>query len=175
MQNLLVIAGSSSLSSINLAFAKYAASHIDADSTRVLDLNDFEMPIYSEDREKDSGIPQPAQDFVAAIEASDGIVISLAEHNGTYTAAFKNVLDWASRHQQKLWSDKPMLLMATSPGGRGGTGVLAAAESYFPRAGADLRATFSLPSYYDTFDEENGIIDATHSETLDTAIATFTR
>ena len=44
--------------SINKQFASYAASLIsDADSI-IIDLNDFEMPIYSIDYENDKGIPK---------------------------------------------------------------------------------------------------------------------
>ena len=44
-----------------------------------------------------------------------------------------------------------MLLMATSPGGRGGFSVLQAASAYFPFMGANITGTFSLPSFYDNF------------------------
>ncbi|MEN8681446.1 MAG: NAD(P)H-dependent oxidoreductase [Akkermansiaceae bacterium] len=97
MKNILVIAGTSHRESINLALANHAAAQVEGAKAIALDLNDFEMPIYSEDKEEASGIPQEAKDFLAAIQAADGIVLSLAEHNGSYSAAFKNVLDWTSR------------------------------------------------------------------------------
>jgi NAD(P)H-dependent FMN reductase len=159
MKKILVLAGTSHRSSINLALASHAASQLEEAEITTLDLNDFEMPIYSEDVEEASGIPQPARDFVGAIQASDGVILSLAEHNGSYTAAFKNVLDWASRVEQKLWSEKPMLLMASSPGGRGGANVLEAAKGYLPHLGAAVAATFSLPSFYDNFSADAGISD----------------
>jgi NAD(P)H-dependent FMN reductase len=114
MKNILVMAGTSHRESINLALASHAASQVEGAEVTALDLNDFEMPIYSEDKEEASGIPQQAKDFLAAIQAADGIVLSLAGHNGSYTAAFKNILDWTSRVEQKLWSEKPMLLMVSS-------------------------------------------------------------
>jgi hypothetical protein len=51
-----------------------------------------------------------------------------------------------------------MLLMATSPGARGGASVLEIAKNAFPRYGADIKATFSLPSFDANFDVENGKI-----------------
>ena len=45
--------------------------------------------------------------------------------------------------------------MATSPGGRGGKGVLDFASSNLPRHGANIKALFSLPSFYTNFDVEN--------------------
>ncbi len=44
-----------------------------------------------------------------------------------------------------------MLLLATSPGPRGGLGVLTAAVERFPRHGAQIIETFTLPNYYQNF------------------------
>ena len=173
MKKILVLAGTSHRNSINLALAGHAASRLGEAEITTLDLNDFEMPIYSEDVEEASGIPQKAHAFLAAIQASDGIVLSLAEHNGSYTAAFKNVLDWTSRVEQKLWSNKPMLLMASSPGGRGGINVLTAAKDYLPHLGAAVAATFSLPSFYDNFSAEDGITDDTLESELAQAVSSW--
>lgn len=48
--------------------------------------------------------------------------------------------------------------MATSPGGRGGANVLEIAKNALPRYGADIKATFSLPSFEANFDVEKGVI-----------------
>lgn len=175
MKKILVLAGTSHRDSINLALARHAASLVAEAEATVLDLNDFEMPIYSQDREEASGIPQQAHDFLAAIQGADGIILSLAEHNGSYTAAFKNVLDWTSRIEQKLWSEKPMLLMASSPGGRGGANVLGAAKGYLPHLGAEVVATFSLPSFYDHFSDEDGVTDETLKTELGAAVDSFSK
>ena len=79
--------------------------------------------------------------------------------SAAYSAAFKNIMDWISRLEKGIWSNKPMLLMATSPGGRGGKSVLEIAENSFPRRGANVIASFSLPSFNDNFDEDRGITD----------------
>ncbi len=159
MKTLLVIGATTHRDSINVKLARFAAGLVSEVEAKVLDLNDYEMPIYSQDREEAGGVPDLAKKFVAQIQAADGVVLSLAEHNVSYTAAFKNILDWASRHQQKLWSEKPMLLLATSPGGRGGATVLGAAAQTFPHLGAEVVATFSLPSFFENFDEESGVTD----------------
>ena len=49
-----------------------------------------------------------------------------------------------------------MLLMATSPGGRGGISVLESAKMTFPHLGGNIIADFSLASFYDNF-SENGL------------------
>jgi hypothetical protein len=52
-----------------------------------------------------------------------------------------------------------MLLMATSPGVRGGMSVLEIATNNFPRFDADIKATFSLPSFETNFNTEKGIVN----------------
>ncbi len=56
-----------------------------------------------------------------------------------------------SRIDGKLWNNKPMLLMATSPGARGGATVLEIAKGRFPFMGGNIIADFSLPSFNDNF------------------------
>jgi chromate reductase len=86
------------------------------------------------------------------------LVVSLAENNGNYTAAFKNTVDWCSRINGKIFQDKPMLLMSTSPGARGGASVLEIAKNNFPRFTANIKAIFSLPSFNENFDVEANVI-----------------
>ena len=156
---ILAIAGSNSDTSINKLLVSYAASIVENAEVEVVDMNDFDMPIYKHQREVQGGIPQEAQDFANKIDASDLLFISLSEHNGTYSAAFKNVFDWASRIKDRaVWNEKPMLLMATSPGGRGGLSVLEAAEKRFPLHGGNIIETFTLPFFNDNFNRENSSI-----------------
>lgn len=161
MKKIIAFAGSSSKYSINKQLVTYVSSLFKESESEVLDLNDYEMPIYSADREKETGVPQLAIDFYKKLESADLIVVSLAEHNGAYATAFKNIFDWTSRYNSKLFQQKPMLLMATSPGPRGGLGVLEIAVGRFPRHDAQIVGTFSLPNFRDNFDEQNGITNPT--------------
>ncbi|OJJ20346.1 NADPH-dependent FMN reductase [marine bacterium AO1-C] len=158
MTKILTIGASSSQNSINRTLANYVAHQVNGAEVNLLDLNDYEMPIYSIDREKASGMPALAEQFKQRIIESDAIVLSLAEHNGTYAAAFKNIIDWASRIEGKLWEDKPMFLLATSPGGRGGKTVFEAFQAYWPKKGANVVAAFSLPGFYQNFSADEGIL-----------------
>ena len=171
---ILSIGASSSSSSINQQLSNHAARQVPGAVVTNFPLRELTLPIYSEDEEKQNGIPVDAQRFLDTIRDHDGIVISLAEHNGSYTAAFKNLYDWASRAEQNVWQDKPMLLLSTSPGARGGATVMEAAKATFPRMGADLAASFSLPSFYDHFSSQDGINEPSLSSQLDEAITAFT-
>ena len=153
MKKIIAFAGSNSKKSINKELAIFVASLVHNVEVEVLDLNDFQVPVYGVDDENEYGIPEKAQEFLKSIHSSDGIILSLAEHNGNFSAVFKNIYDWSSRIEQKLWNNIPMLLMATSPGGRGGSSVLSIAKNGFPHMGGNIVADFSLPSFYDNFKE----------------------
>lgn len=156
---ILAFGASTSSTSINRQLANHAAGLVPGADVTNLDLASFDLPLFSADEETRNGIPPDAGRFLETIRAHDAIVISMAEHNGSYAAAFKNLYDWTSRIEGKLWSDKPMLLLSTSPGGRGGATVLAEAAGKFPRMGADLRGTFSLPSFHEHYSAAQGITD----------------
>lgn len=153
MKNILAFAGSNSRNSINKQLATYASSLVEDAQVTILDLNDFELPIFGVDLEKEKGIPENAHKFLNHIKSSDGIIISLAENNGAYSAVFKNLFDWMSRIEGKTFFGTPMLLMAASPGGRGGQSVLEIAKNRFPRHEAKIVADFSLPSFGNNFSE----------------------
>ena len=157
MKKIIAFAGSSSKTSINKQLVTYAANQFENASVEVLDLNDYEMPVFSVDKEKENGIHKLATDFYEKIGSADLIVISFAEHNGNYATAFKNVLDWTSRINAKTFQEKEMLLLATSPGARGGSSVLDIATKRFPFQGGIVKGSFSLPSFNDNFDTEKGI------------------
>ncbi len=174
MKKILAFGASNSRNSINKQLVTYAAGQLTDVEVLLLDLNDFELPIYSIDREKESGIPELAHQFKQHILDADGILISFAEHNGAYTAAFKNVMDWASRLEGNIWEDKPMLLLATSPGGRGGKGVLNLAFTSFSFQNKKVSGSFSLPRFQQNFSPQEGILDPTLATELKAQLAAFT-
>ena len=154
----LALAASNSSTSINKLLATYAAGLVPNADVEVLDLNDFEMPIFSEDKDKEKELGQPdlAKRFFQKIGEADAIIISYAEHNGSYTAAFKNVFDWTSRIDMKVYQGKPVIMLATSPGPGGAATVLAAATGSAPYFAAEVKGSLSIPSFYDNFDMEKG-------------------
>lgn len=153
---ILAIGATNSTESINKQLATYTAGLVAGSEVETLDLNDFEMPIYSEQREKNQGIPELAHRFFNKISESDAVVISFAEYNGTYTAAFKNIFDWVSRINMKVYQGKPVVMLATSPGAGGASSVLASAVASAPYFDADVQGHLSVPSFYDNFDVAAG-------------------
>ena len=158
---ILAFAASNSRQSINGKLVRYALRRVEAlvpnAETKVLDLNDYEMPIYSIDRETEDGIPAKAQRFYDELGAVDAILISFAEHNGAYTAAYKNIFDWVSRIDMKVFQGKPVLAFSTSPGPRGGATVIGTFTNAAATFGAELIGSLSIGSFGERFDSESGL------------------
>jgi len=173
MSKVFVFGASSSKQSINKQLANYAANLIPEVDLNAVDLNDFEMPIYSIDKEKATGIPDLAKQFKAHINSSDGIIVSFAEHNGSYTTAFKNILDWISRLEKPVWGNKPMLVLSTSQGARGAASVHQAAVLGCGYMGGEVVGQMSLPSFDQNFDSTAGIVDAELKAELAGQVAKF--
>jgi len=157
---IVAFAGSNSAQSINKRLVTHAADVLNASvpggvDTDILDLNDYEMPIYSPERQA-AGFPPQAQAFFDKIGSADALIVSLAEYNGSYAAAFKNIFDWCSRIDMALFQQKPMLLMATSPGPGGGQHVHGAAMASFPFFGANVVASFQFGPFGEHFDIDAG-------------------
>jgi len=153
---ILAFAASNSSTSINRQLVEYAASLAEGAEVMLLDIHDYEMPLYRSDREQADGIPQLAHDFLAQVGEADAIIISFAEHNGIYTAAFKNLFDWCSRLGMNVWQGRKMLLLSTSPGGRGGKSVLEFAADSMPRFGGEVVGHMPVPSFGENFDTQKG-------------------
>ncbi len=155
---ILAFAASSSSKSINKQLVTYAVGLIENIETEIIDLNDYELPLFSEDKEAELGQPRLAKEFLNKISESDGLIVSFAEHNGSYTAAYKNIFDWTSRIKQKVYQNKAMIMLATSPGPGGASNVLASATASAPYFDGKVRGSLSVPSFYDNFDSEQGCI-----------------
>jgi chromate reductase, NAD(P)H dehydrogenase (quinone) len=154
---ILAFAGSNSKKSINKELLNYTINQLENVEIDLIDINDYEMPIYSIDRQVENGFPKLAEDFYQKVQEADGIVISLAEHNGNFVVALKNILDWVSRINMAFLKDKKMLLLSTSPGSYGGGNVMEVATKYFGMfASGEIVASSTFPFFNDNF--QNGEI-----------------
>lgn len=157
---IIAFSGSNSSTSINEKLVRFCLNYFPEAEINLLDLNDFEMPIFSIDRERNSGFPPETGEFIEQIAWADVIICSMAEHNGNFTVAFKNIVDWTSRVQLDFFQQKPMFLMSTSPGSYGGGNVMQLALKLFPKLGASEIVSFSLPKFNEKFSNEAGIIES---------------
>jgi chromate reductase, NAD(P)H dehydrogenase (quinone) len=123
----LAFAASNNRNSTNKKLVTYVAGLIKNATVEILDLNDFDMPMYSVDVEREIGQPEAAKTFLNKIAGADFILISFAEHNGNFTVAYHNIFDWA--------------------------------KNSLPHYGAVIYDSFSLPNFYQNFDDKSGITD----------------
>lgn len=127
---LLVFSGSTRADSLNRKLAQATADLARAAGAQVtlLDLSDFDLPIYNGDLEA-RGTPADVIRLKEVLHTHPAWIISTPEYNGSYPALLKNTIDWASRpvpgnadwaNGLKPFAGKVVGLLAASPGGLGG-------------------------------------------------------
>lgn len=84
-----------------------------------LDYGATESPFYREDN-PNAPLPAGAQLVADALKDADGIVIAMPEHNWSFPASLKNLIDWLSTTTQFPFAGKTALLMCATPSRRGG-------------------------------------------------------
>ena len=148
-----------------LAIAADAARTAGAEVT-VVDLRELALPLFDQDLEDASGLPEGAKRFKALLRASDGFLIASPEYNSSITAALKNAIDWASRAES---DDEPSLvafrgkaaaLIAASPGALGGLRGLVTLRSILGNIGVlVLPDQVAIPTAHEAFDEAGKLKD----------------
>lgn len=172
MKNILAFAGSNSLNSINKKLIQYTSIHIES-KVDIINLSDFEVPMYGIDHENDNGIPQGTKQLNEKIKEYELLIISVNEHNGGASAFFKNHIDWLSRNDMNFLKDKKLLLLSTSPGRGGAKMALTWTANVLPRFGAEVISQFSFASFNHAYSSEKGIYDKEQKLAFDKALQTF--
>jgi chromate reductase len=165
---ILVFAGSARSGSYNKLLAHIAensAREAGADVTFV-DFRDLALPLFDQDLEAASGMPEGAKKFKALLRESDGFIISSPEYNSSIAPALKNAIDWASRPES---DDEPALvafhgkvaaLLSASPGGLGGMRGLVHLRSILGNIGVlVLPDQVSISAAYEAFEESGKLKD----------------
>ena len=175
MGKILAFAGSNSSTSINYKLVKYTVALVQGHETQLLNMANFPFPMYSEDYEKENGFSNSLIELKNDISNADGLIIAVNEHNSNISSYFKNLIDWLSRLERSFIADKKILLLTTSPGKRGGISAHDISKDILTRFGADIISSFSLPSFYDNFNDEKGISESellkAYQEALDSFLA----
>ncbi len=124
---ILAFAGSTRTDSFNKKLVKIAAAgakEADADVT-IIDLRDYQMPLYDEDLEKKEGLPSNTRKLKELMLSHHGFLMSSPEYNSSISGVLKNTIDWTSRQgddesPMSCFKDKVAGIMSASPGGLGG-------------------------------------------------------
>jgi chromate reductase len=174
MKKILAFAGSNSSTSINHALILNVTSRVTEKQIKIIRLDDYPLPIFSEDLERDEGFPSMLKALLRVIKEADAFIISVNEHNGSASAFFKNVMDWLSRIEYKFLADKKVLLFSASTGKRGGLSSYEYTKGVLPRYGAVVVEGLNFPSFAENFSvEEKKITNDKLDSQIDDLLANF--
>jgi chromate reductase len=163
---ILVFAASLRKDSFNKKVARNVAEALKAmgsTTAQLVELNDYEMPIFNEDLET-SGLPKKVLEFTELVKNADAVIISTPEYNGCIPPVLKNTIDWLSRPQPHPWTGKPILLMAASGGALGGIRGIYHTRTPLDNLGAFVFGQFFTVPKVHTLLDKDGQLDA---ETID--------
>lgn len=155
MFNVLFLNASNSSNSIHKVVLDALTPLLDGHNISYKSTLDFNLPFYSEDKEKEIGYPQAAKDFVELLHKQDVIILACPEHNGAPPAEFKNLYDWGTRvagaNSQTLFNQRKVIIVTTSGGERGGATVSSYLSTITPYHGANVVGAHIIAKYYDNF------------------------
>ena len=171
MKKIIAISASNNPASINYDLLVAATNKLTRTDVQLITFTGLSLPLYSEATEKTEGIPVFIRELYRHFAIADGFMLASPEHNGLPPACFKNILDWLSRINKKIFHNKPVLLLSTSPGLNGGSSSLQLLARLLPHWGAVVAADFSLGNFYTQFDRDSKkIINTEEDQRLTTAV-----
>lgn len=154
---ILAFAASARRESLNRKFLSLgveAARKAGAEVT-LLDLNDFEMPIFHGDLEEAQGLPANTVRLVELITAHHALLVASPEYNNMFTPLFKNTIDWCTRADGNPFEGKVAAVMSASPGIHGGVRSLQLAQQLLLKLGCHVvPAQCILPHAESAFDAQ---------------------
>src|ERR1043165_693012 len=106
--DVLVLSASFRRDSLNERLAKLALTCVEQRGAtgHVVRMGDFDCPSYDDDRERESGLPEPALRFCRELAAADALIIASPEFNGSMPGSLKNLIDWVSRARPQPFNGK---------------------------------------------------------------------
>jgi chromate reductase len=126
----------------------------------LLDLNDYELPLYHGDLEQAKGLPPAAARLVGQIKAHDGLLVASPEYNSFITPLLKNTLDWCTRADDDPFPGRAAAVVSASPGAYGAIRSLQHARHLLLHLGCHVvPSQCSLPRAHEAFDEAGALKD----------------
>lgn len=175
MPKFLMFAGSARKASTNKQLAALAANTAKAAGTDVtlIDLKDFEMPLYDGDREGDTGLPENAKRLKQLFVYHDGFFVASPEYNSSLAPILKNALDWISRphteNEPALWAynGKVAAIGSVAPGALGGLRGLVPLRMMLGNIGVTVVPNqVAVSSGFTAFDDAGNLNDARQTQML---------
>ena len=160
---LLAFAGSLRKDSLNKKLVRAWQQIASAEGIEVtlIELNDYELPIYNGDIESES-VPKAVRELQHLFAQHDGFLMVTPEYNGAVPAVVKNTLDWMSRPLENgdsgitVMKGKVCGIAAASPGALGGLRALLALRDQLAKLSLWVAPSqFALSKANDAF-HDNG-------------------
>jgi NAD(P)H-dependent FMN reductase len=130
-------------------------------TTEILDLKEYNFPIFDERLSKQEDPSAKAIDFAGKIKNADGVIIVTPEYNGGYPASINNAVDLLYTE----WHHKPVGISTVSNGFFGGSQAIISLQfSLWKMHALVVPAMFPVPNINDTFDELGNAIDKAATE-----------
>ncbi len=160
---ILALAGSTRKDSYNKMLVQEAAKMAQqmGAKVKVIELNDYQMPFYDADYEKNEKMPKAAKQLRKLMIESDGIIIASPEYNASIPAVLKNSLDWASRGEdgnpsRDAFKGKRFAIMSASPGPGGGARALKHLRAIIENAGGTVvEQEVTIPKAHEYFAQKD--------------------
>jgi len=126
----------------------------------VLDLNEFELPLYHGDLEDQRGLPPVAAKLIELITSHRGLLIASPEYNSFPTPLLKNTIDWCTRGEDNPFVGRAAAVVSASPGVFGGVRSNQHVRHLLLHLGCHVvPGTVTLPRAPDAFDDAGGLQD----------------
>jgi chromate reductase len=137
---ILAFSGSARKESLNRKFLAFAVEAVRAagGGVTLIDLNDYELPLYHGDLEDRDGMPANAARLVALVTEHAALLVASPEYNSMFTPLLKNTLDWCSRADENPFEGKVAAVLSASPGIHGGVRSLQLAQQLLLKLGCHV-------------------------------------
>ena len=178
---LLLVAGSARQGALSVRLRDAARQRADAAGavTEVLDLRALGLPLYDGDLEAAQGVPAGAQALRGAIARHDALLLVTPEYNAFPTPLLINAFDWLSRLPDgpAATTDKPVALLASSPGALGGLRSMNLLRQFLQGAFQMivLPRQQALGRAHEAFAPDGTLADARTAATLDGVVGALLR
>lgn len=175
MPKILAFAGSARKESFNKKLLQIAVSgaHEAGANVTLIDLADYPMPLFDQDLEQDTGIPENALKFKKLLIEHDALMIASPEYNSAFSPLLKNVIDWASRAESDdepplaAYQGKIAAIMSASPGALGGLRGLVLLRMLLSNIGVIvLPEQQTIPQAFKAFNGDGSLIDKKKQESV---------
>ncbi|MGM0558354.1 MAG: NADPH-dependent FMN reductase [Myxococcota bacterium] len=164
--------GSRNRQLLDLATGKLEDLGVEVDAPH---FSEFDVPLYNQDIQDESGIAGGALRLAEKLEASDGFIIVTPEYNHSMPGTLKNLIDWASRiRPEQPFRGKVGMLMSASPSMVGGSRGAYHLRQPFTALGVRMYPDmFSLARAHNAYDEEGKLADEALSDRLTSTLDDF--